>query len=123
MDADDFSDEASTFGDRLALAREGLGLQQADLAQRIGVRVKTVRDWEQDRSEPRSNRLQMLAGILNVSIMWLMSGQGEGAPLDLTEGEPDAARAEVLSEIRAIRDDQVALARRLSRVERRLRAL
>ncbi|MEZ5913851.1 MAG: helix-turn-helix transcriptional regulator, partial [Paracoccaceae bacterium] len=32
-----YSEEAATFGDRLAAAREAAGLSQAELAQRLGV--------------------------------------------------------------------------------------
>ena len=119
----DYSDDASTFGDRIASAREAIGLNQTELAQRLGVRTKTVRDWEQDRAEPRSNRLQMLAGLLNVSIMWLMRGRGDG--IETGEGDMGlaAVRADLLAEIRAVREDQITLARRLSRLERKLRAI
>ena len=58
-----FSDETATFGDRLAGAREAQGLSQEDLARRLGVRLKTIQAWEDDLSEPRANRLQMMADI------------------------------------------------------------
>ena len=29
-------------------------------------------------SEPRANRLSMLAGLLGVSVMWLLHGEGDG---------------------------------------------
>ena len=74
----DFTDETATFGDRLALAREAAGLDLAQLAHRLGVRPETLRNWEEDRAEPRANRLQMLAGMLDVSLVWLISGQGPG---------------------------------------------
>ena len=52
----DYTDDASTLGDRLTLAREATGLDQADLANRLGVRPETLRDFEDDRAEPRANR-------------------------------------------------------------------
>lgn len=73
-----FSDETSTLGDRIAAARQAAGLTQAGLATRLGVGVKVVSSWENDRSEPRANRLAMLAGLLNVSVTWLLTGGGEG---------------------------------------------
>ena len=69
-----FTDEIATFGDRLAAAREAVGFSQDDLAARLGVLGKTIRKWEEDRAEPRANKLQMLAGVLNVSMPWLLSG-------------------------------------------------
>ena len=64
-DDDYFGDEAATFGDRVAAAREAIGLTPAALARRLGVKEITITKWENDRLEPRANRLQMLAGILN----------------------------------------------------------
>ena len=69
-----YDPEATTFGDRMTGAREASGLSQSELAKRLGVKVKTIRAWENDQSEPRANKLQMLAGLLGVSIMWLLSG-------------------------------------------------
>ena len=37
--------------------------------------------WESDRSEPRANRLTMLAGFLGVTPTWLLYGVGN-APED-----------------------------------------
>ena len=73
-----YGPEAATFGDRVAAAREQTGMTQAMLAKRLGVRLSTLRGWEDDLSEPRANRLSMLAGLLNVSMMWLITGEGEG---------------------------------------------
>ena len=73
-----YAEEAATFGDRLAGAREANGMTQAQLAKNLGIKLAKLKAWEQDLSEPRANRLSMLAGLLNVSIMWLLNGEGEG---------------------------------------------
>jgi len=97
-----FDDDAATFGDRMATARERLGLSQAQLAQRIGVKAQTIAAWEQDRAEPRANRLQMLAGMLNVPMVWLMTGAGDG--LAAPDDEPrDTALLALLAELREAR--------------------
>src|SRR5690625_694291 len=80
----DWGEDAATFGDRLALAREHAGMDQAQLARRLGVKVQTLLDWGTGRGEARANRLQMLAGLVNGSMVWLMAGCGKGAP---TPGE------------------------------------
>ncbi|OYX23007.1 MAG: hypothetical protein B7Z10_12180 [Rhodobacterales bacterium 32-66-7] len=85
-----YADDVATFGDRLLAAREAAGLGQAELATKLGVRDKTLAAWEEDLAEPRGNRLQMLAGMLNVSLRWLMTGIGDD-PL-----EPGTAPAMVL---------------------------
>jgi transcriptional regulator with XRE-family HTH domain len=56
-------------------------LTTSQLARRLGIKTETLHDWETDRSEPRSNRLLTLAGVLNVSPTWLLTGAGE-APID-----------------------------------------
>lgn len=120
---DDWSDEAATFGDRLALAREHSGMDQAQLARRLGVKLQTIQNWEADRAEPRANRLQMLAGLLNVSIIWLMTGSGAGAPVPGdANGGPTELR-ELLAELREIRRLQGRLAERTGLLEKQLRGL
>lgn len=117
-----YAEATATFGDRLVAAREASGLDQAELAQRLGVRDTTVMDWEDDQQAPRGNRMQMLAGVLNVSLVWLMTGEGPGIPA------PDEAPAEAVSgEIVAIREEVQVLrsalleaAERAARLERRL---
>lgn len=67
-----------TMGGRMLRARETAGLSISELAARLGVRKSTVQAWENDRSQPRANKLQMLAGLLNVSLSWLLQGIGSG---------------------------------------------
>jgi DNA-binding XRE family transcriptional regulator len=116
-----YDPEATTFGDRMTGAREASGLSQSELAKRLGVRIKTIRAWENDQSEPRANKLQMLAGLLGVSIMWLLSGAGDGleGPEERTELPDDLA--ELLKELRKIKVDQARMAERTGRLEKRLR--
>jgi DNA-binding XRE family transcriptional regulator len=45
-----FSEDTSTFGDRLAGAREAAGMTQAQLAKRLGVKLTTMQSWEEDLS-------------------------------------------------------------------------
>ena len=121
----DWSEDVSTFGDRLARAREYASMSQAQLARRLGVKVATIRNWEFDRSEPRANRLQMLSGLLNVSIIWLMTGEGEGGPAmhDAEATEEIAGLRDVLDQLRDIRLAQDRLADRTGLIEKRLRTI
>ncbi|MEM6440506.1 MAG: helix-turn-helix transcriptional regulator [Pseudomonadota bacterium] len=121
MSDDYFSDDAATFGDRLAAAREALGFSQSQLASRLGVRLGTVQNWESDRSEPRANKLQMLAGLLNVSIVWLLTGQGEGG-VEADAAALDAEATSILSEMREIRLGLARLMERTARLEKRFRS-
>ena len=117
-----FSEDTSTFGDRLAGAREAAGMTQAQLAKRLGVKLTTMQSWEEDLSEPRANRLTMMAGIIGVSFSWLLNGEGEGveAP-DMGQDLPDGVD-ELLLELRAIRARIYRETERMGIVEKRLRA-
>lgn len=118
-----FGPDAATFGDRLAGAREAAGMNQAELARRLGVKKSTIADWENDLSEPRANRLSMMAGMVNVSIKWLLTGEGEGmdAPVDAEIGNLDIVGA--VAELRAIRGEMRASSERAARLEKKLRLM
>lgn len=117
-----YSDDAATFGDRVAGAREALAMSQDDLARRLGVKLKTIHGWENDLTEPRANKLQMLAGVLNVSIMWLLTGEGQGLeePVEGEEVNPDLNA--IFAEMRQIKSQMARTSEQLGRVEKRLRA-
>lgn len=66
-----------TMGGRISRAREDMQITSSQLARRLGVKSNTVRDWENDRAEPRANRVVMLAGMLGVSPTWLLTGFGD----------------------------------------------
>ena len=125
MDAetDWYGPDAATFGDRVAAARENAGMTQAVLAKRLGVRVATLRGWENDLSEPRANRLSMLAGLLNVSMMWLINGEGEGLDEPAEGAETNADMRAILTEMRMLRTEMLANAEAMGRLEKRLRNL
>ncbi|MEM8789658.1 MAG: helix-turn-helix transcriptional regulator [Pseudomonadota bacterium] len=118
----DYSNDAATFGDRVVAAREAMALTQKQLARRLGIKVKTLENWEYDRAEPRANKLQMLAGVLNVSMIWLLSGEGPG-PAAAASAVGDGETADILEDLRALRSAHADMAARLLRLERRLMAL
>ncbi|MDE4131977.1 helix-turn-helix domain-containing protein [Phaeobacter sp. QD34_3] len=118
-----FGPDAATFGDRVAAAREAAGMNQSQLARRLGVKKSTLMGWEQDLSEPRANKLSMMSGLLNVSMSWLLTGEGEGMsePGDLELETGDFAA--VLSELRDLRTELRANSDRAARLEKKLRTL
>lgn len=115
--------DTATFGDRVAAAREAAGMTQKQLAKRLGVKLPTVRGWEEDLSEPRANKLSMMAGLLNVSIVWLLTGEGEGGlshPEEEEELSPDINA--LLVELRDVKTQINTSVDRLGRLEKKLRA-
>ncbi len=117
-----FGDDVATFGDRLEAAREAANLSIEELAQRLGVRDTTLAAWEADEWEPRGNRLQMLAGMLNVSLMWLMTGRGAGMGGPLDEAALPLGARLALAEITELRGQMQLLTEKLRRAEQKLEA-
>ena len=117
-----FSEDTATFGDRLAAAREAAGLSQAAFAGKLGVKPVTMTSWENDLKEPRANRLQMMSGILGVSMSWLLTGAGDGpdAPDEANDLSDDVL--DLLAEMRALRSQIAQSGEKLGRLEKRLRA-
>ncbi len=116
-----YDEETATFGDRMAAARERAGLSQVQLAKQLGVKHATVRNWEDDLSEPRANKLQMMAGLVGVSLSWLLTGDGEGP-----EGPPDEEAlstdvTDVLVEIRVLKGELSHAVQKLGYLEKKLR--
>lgn len=122
-ESDWYGPDAATFGDRLAAARESAGMTQGVLAKRLGVRLATLRAWEEDLSEPRANRLSMLAGLLNVSMRWLMTGEGEGieAPADTSAAQTDLMA--LLADMRKLRTEMQQKTEEMGKLEKRMRRL
>lgn len=120
-----YSNDAATFGDRVQAAREALGISQTDLARQLGVKLRTVSAWEDDLSEPRANKLQMLSGILNVSLMWLLNGEGDGLDEPREETDEDAlANVDItvlMTELRQLKGTISQAADKIGALEKRLR--
>ena len=116
-----YSNEAATFGDRVAAGREALGISQSELAKQLGIKLRTLQHWENDLSEPRANKLMMLSGVLNLSLRWLLSGEGEGLsePEEISEMPPDVRM--LLADLRELRAQAARTADRLGILEKRLR--
>ncbi|WGH78090.1 helix-turn-helix domain-containing protein [Jannaschia ovalis] len=119
LERDWYHPDLTTFGDRLSGARTAAGYTQAQLAENLGVKLKTIRAWEEDRAEPRANRVSMLSGVLNVSLVWLMTGTGEGPAVTLSTEQTDD---ELLGEVARLRREAARLTDRLALLEGRLRS-
>ena len=71
----------STLGERIAEAREACGLSTAQAARRMAIKTATLRNWEYGTTAPRPNKLQMLAGVLGVPLLWLVQGSEKHDPI------------------------------------------
>ena len=116
-----YSNETATFGDRVAAAREAMGMSQEDLARKLGVKLSTLAGWENDLNEPRANKIQMLAGVLNVTIMWLLTGEGDGLEGPVDETPLEASINDILTDMRRLKGEYTRLNERMGQLEKRLR--
>lgn len=113
---------AETLGARIGKARKAMGLSVRQLATRMSVKPSTVEKWEQDQSQPRANKLLMLAGVLGVPVLWLLDGEGAAG----YEVQPFHANvtAQKLERAMAMQSELAALLREISadvaRLERNL---
>ena len=110
-----------TLGGRLSRAREASGMSLKDLAWRLGVKKATVQIWESDRAEPGSHRLTTLAGLLQVSLSWILHGVGTG-PSEPHEQVFEAADSQ-LQRLRMLHAETGALIARLESDLHRLGAV
>lgn len=65
------ADPEWTTGDRIRKARHLAGLDQIDLAKRLGCSRNTVARWEQGRITPKTATLLAVASITGVNPEWL----------------------------------------------------
>ena len=121
-DLDWYGPETATFGDRLSAAIEKSGMTQKLVAKRLGIKLVTLKSWEQDISEPRANRLSMLAGLLGVSVMWLLHGEGDGVEHSDIETQVPPEINDILFEIRAVQTGLLSSADKLAKLEKQLRS-
>jgi transcriptional regulator with XRE-family HTH domain len=64
------------FGTMLKATREKAGLSQAALAERAGMSVRNIQNWEQGHRTPRAQVLLRLARAVGVPVEQLLSGIG-----------------------------------------------
>lgn len=62
-------------GDEIRKARRNAQLEQADLADLLGVARSTISGWENDHSEPSISQWRRIAELTKAS--WLLTGKGD----------------------------------------------
>jgi transcriptional regulator with XRE-family HTH domain len=66
-------------GERIRTRRRDLSLSQDSLAKAAGVNQTTLSRWERGEV-PIAESLRAIADTLDVSIDWLLTGEGDGPP-------------------------------------------
>ena len=76
-----------TLGGRIYASRQNAGMSLHMAANLLGVKSSTLKSWENDRSEPRVNKLVALAGLVGVSPTHFLAEEGnDGADIAATKG-------------------------------------
>lgn len=115
-----FETAQKTLGARIAMARIAKGMTKKSLATKIGIKKATLTAWEDNQRDPRANRLSMLAGILDVSVMWLISGIGNGTS-HVQDAIADVSSYSTLrEEVREIKETLQSLLNQISALEKNL---
>ena len=70
------------FSRRVAMARNALGLTQAELAKNVGVVTRQIAAYEGGEAKPRERALHNLAAALGTTPEWLASGIGDSPSIE-----------------------------------------
>ena len=78
-----------TLGGRLHASRQNADMSLQMVADLLGVKSSTLKSWENDRSEPRVNKLVALAGLLGVSPTHFLAEEGNGFRCFISKGKAE----------------------------------
>ena len=110
--------EEMTLGGRLYAARKNAGLSLNLAASSLGVRTSTLKSWENDRSEPRVNKLVALAGLLGVSPTHFLAEEGhDGVDGSAIEGHRGKLVEVLKEEMSCVREQQKQFNKRLRKID------
>lgn len=98
-----------TFSEKIKLARSELNISQNELAEKVGVSVRTIQAYEQEEKRPRQSTLFNLAKALGVSTKYLTDDECEN-PLEDIEKDGFIEEAWRNYGIRGVRDADRLLA-------------
>lgn len=117
-------DEEMTLGGRIHHSRTQAGMSLQMLANLAGVKASTLRAWENDRSEPRVNKLVALSGILGVSPTFFIAEEGNaGKGVSSTRGRQDKILSLLMDEMSLLNDEHKAINQRIRKITALMKSL
>ncbi len=103
----------SGIGERLRSAREARALELNEAAELMGVLSGTLEGWEEGHEVPRANKLQTLAGVLGVPMLWLVDLDKPGEAEDLVHTDIDVIEQK-LQRLAHLQEEQAHLQEEIS---------
>ena len=111
-------EEEMTLGGRLYASRQNAGMSLNLAARLLGVKSSTLKSWENDRSEPRVNKLVALAGLLGVSPTHFMAEEGnDGVDVSAIKGRRGKLVEVLREETSCALKEQKQLNQRLRKID------
>lgn len=111
-------EEEMTLGGRISSSRQNAGMSLHMAASLLGVRPATLKSWENDRSQPRINKLVALSGIVGVSPTFFIAEEGnDGIAVSAVRGRKDKLVDLLKQEIAAAKQEQRELAKRIKKMD------
>ena len=111
-------EQEMTLGGRIYASRENAGMSLHMTANLLGVKSSTLKSWENDRSEPRVNKLVALAGLLGVSPTHFLAEEGnDGADIAATKGRRGKLIEMLKAEMSYAREQQKQLNQRIRKMD------
>ena len=107
----------STLGSRIFEARKNAGMSLQMLSNLVGVKASTLSAWENDRSEPRINKLVAMAGIVGVSPTYFIAEEGNaGEEVKSSRGRNEKLLMSLKEELNLISEQQKLQNKRLKKI-------
>ena len=117
-------EEEMTLGGRLYASRQNAEMSLNLAARLLGVKSSTLKSWENDRSEPRVNKLVALAGLLGVSPTHFLAEEGnDGVDVSAIKGRRDKVVEMLKEEMSYAREQKKLLNQRLSKIDNLIQKL
>ena len=95
-----------TLGARISKAREQSGMSLTTVAKLAGIKRDTLKSWEVDASEPRASKVNMLAGILGVSVTYFLADEGHKGELESDVASTEEMLSALQEQFRDLQESQ-----------------
>jgi len=116
--------EEMTLGGRIHQSRNNAGMSQQMLANLLGVKSSTLKAWENDRSEPRVNKLVAMSGILGVSPTFFIAEEGNaGIAVTANRGRQNKLVNLLKKEMEALYEEQKTINLRIRKMNNLIKKL